>query len=223
MTFSFKTHMPLLILSFLLLSACSQGQGPTDYGPNPLPGGTISAELATYVDAFESRYNANISFAVAFDSVSQTGGDNASGGTTVGVCRVYSNGAKEVLINRSFWDSTGNTALGEAKRVVLIFHELGHCYFDRSHDDRKYSNGMSVTMMNSLLNPTLNFWANYNSYYLNELANPSSKDVLIAQEELPPNNSNWAAGYEESGVTVRESHTDANGACSNVVRHYDAP
>lgn len=222
--------MPYVIsLLFLLLSACApQSDGPTDYGPDYLPVGTVSAQLAPYLQAFKTRYSADIKFTVAFDPSSETGGDNESGGTTVGVCRVFSNGVREVLVNKTFWDNTGSGALAEAKKTVLIFHELGHCHFDREHDSRMFSGtkkplgqyDMPYSMMYPLLNPTLEFWSTHSDYFYNELAETSG-NVYISSNTQPPAN---AAGYvDDKSLTVVEHHSLESGDCEEVIRSYPKP
>lgn len=49
-----------------------------------------------------------------------------------GVCYFWSNGYREIKINKNHWAN-----YNESQREVLIFHELAHCEFDLSHDDNK--------------------------------------------------------------------------------------
>ena len=118
----------LLILTILV----SCGQVPGDGG------GTTTAQppavfqnemLMSFVEEFELRYNIEVGYTVRFDSDRVTGGSSTAG-TTVGVCRIYSNPSyREILINKNWWDSAS-----ESSRKILIFHELGHCTFERDHD-----------------------------------------------------------------------------------------
>lgn len=66
-----------------------------------------------------------------------------------GVCFSYSDGTKEVIIKKSFWD----TASIIQKRI-LIFHELGHCALGRSHDDETVEH-KGIVYKTSIMHPTI--------------------------------------------------------------------
>ncbi len=188
-----------LALLTLVFMGCSGGnEGPTDYGPYPAPGG-ISEDIEPFVRDFEGIYNVSITYAVIFDDENETGGSNPSGGTTVGVCRVWTNGKREVLVNRAWWNSKGTLP-----RRLLIYHELGHCSFDRDHEDRDYSNGMPFSIMKPILNPVITWYTSHANYYLGEMTSPIPG--AVADNSSPP--APMAAGYEEEGVVnVKEYHT----------------
>ncbi len=48
----------------------------------------------------------------------------------VGVCFTYSDGKKEIIIDRAWWSKVSITS-----KETLVFHELGHCRLNRSHDN----------------------------------------------------------------------------------------
>ena len=54
---------------------------------------------------------------------------------TVGQCKSYSNGSKQVVIDQFFWNRASHL-----EREYVVFHELGHCILDRDHDDAKDAN-----------------------------------------------------------------------------------
>ena len=84
----------------------------------------------------------------------------------VGVCFTYSNGDKEIIIDKQWWDRVSPTS-----RESLIFHELGHCALNRVHNDEEIEkNGKTVRA--SIMNPGVVSSMDYNSYkpgYLHEL------------------------------------------------------
>ncbi|MDZ4708636.1 MAG: hypothetical protein SH818_09585 [Saprospiraceae bacterium] len=62
----------------------------------------------------------------------------------LGQCSYSSNNPHQVTIDKPFW----NTASDLAKEFV-VFHELGHCYLARLHDESKDSKGVCLSMMRS--------------------------------------------------------------------------
>lgn len=194
----------LLMLPFLFFLGCSQGNdNPTDYGPYPAPVG-VDADLLPYVHEFESIYGLTVSYAVQYDAEAETGGNNPAGGTTVGVCRVWDSGRREVLVNKDWWFSKGDMA-----RRLLIYHELGHCSFDRDHDSRKYSNGMPFSIMNPILNPVITWYPSKTAYYLDELDSASMNTGLADNSPAPTTH---AATFEEPSqeeglIKIKEFHS----------------
>lgn len=70
-----------------------------------------------------------------------------------GVCYTYTDGSKEIIIRKEWWD--GHT---DDYRKSLIYHELGHCRLNREHlDDTVESLGegegeiFKTSMMNSVI------------------------------------------------------------------------
>jgi hypothetical protein len=91
----------LLLFTALLLTACgkSGGGSPT---PTPYPAGETPSTIKVYVEEFKARYGVQAEYPILYDTDSETGG-SGSGGTTVGVCRMWSSGHRDVLINREWW------------------------------------------------------------------------------------------------------------------------
>jgi hypothetical protein len=97
----------LLILFTFFLAAC--GSNSDDEGtPTPYPGVACDSvkfncsSIEHYVDLFSQRYSIDVNYIVSFDNENETGG-SGSAGTTVGVCRIWSSGTREVLINEDWW------------------------------------------------------------------------------------------------------------------------
>ncbi len=70
-----------------------------------------------------------------------------------GVCYTYTDGSKEIIIRKEWWDSHTDDY-----RKSLIYHELGHCRLNREHlDDTVESHGegegeiFKTSMMNSVI------------------------------------------------------------------------
>ncbi len=81
-----------------------------------------------------------------------------------GVCYIYEDGTKEIIIRQSFWNSAG-----AIQKRVLIFHELGHCALGRSHDDETITHSGTVyktSMMNSEIPSSMHYLSAEAEYLL---------------------------------------------------------
>jgi hypothetical protein len=93
--------------------------------------------------------------------------DNTLQTTVSGQCQHDINQPDRVIINQSFWNRAD-----AMKREFLVFHELGHCYLNRSHLDGKNSSGFCLSIMHSGANICQNAYSeDTRSYYLDELFN----------------------------------------------------
>ena len=93
--------------------------------------------------------------------------DNTLQSTISGQCQHDMNRPDRVLINLAFW-----VRADTIKKEFLVFHELGHCYLNRSHLDSKNSSGFCLSIMHSGSNICQNAYSKYTrSYYLDELFN----------------------------------------------------
>jgi len=70
--------------------------------------------------------------------------ENIQESGTLGQCKTYSNGSKQVVIDLPYWNSAD-----EIEREYIVFHELGHCLLGREHKDDKDSEGDCVSIMQS--------------------------------------------------------------------------
>lgn len=198
------------IFIFLFVS-CKQETTSSNTGSNTpnIPPVSVNVLIQPYIDSFESLYQVDIDFSVTFDTDNATGG-NTSLGSTVGVCRTYTSGRREVLVNKTWWDSQSNL-----NRKILIYHELGHCKFNRDHDYELDSSGNRICLTTnangecteykyrtfsgnpskpiSMMYPVINpISSNYNSdtnYYNYELKNPKP------QSWETPELSSWNTAY----------------------------
>ena len=88
----------------------------------------------------------------------------------VGVCIKYNNGDREILINKEAWDT-----FSDAKKEILIYHELGHCSLNRNHDDSLFNNKKTSVMHSILLDE--NLYNNYNYEYLLEFFTSDKTEI----------------------------------------------
>jgi len=63
---------------------------------------------------------------------------------TLGQCKSYSDGSKQIVIDQPFWNSAS-----ELEREYVVFHELGHCLLGRDHDDSTDASGKCTSIMQS--------------------------------------------------------------------------
>ena len=87
-----------------------------------------------------------------------------------GVCHIYFDKTREILIRKDWWDRYANEK-SQTHRRLMIFHELGHCYLDREHNNEKITvenDEYNLSLMSSVLIPS-NDYKNFMSYYDYEL------------------------------------------------------
>lgn len=83
-----------------------------------------------------------------------------------GVCYWISANPNHIVLNSIYW----NQFSSDQKESVL-FHELGHCFLNRDHNDAALSNGTCESIMHSGTSQNCQhaYNANSKSYYLDEL------------------------------------------------------
>lgn len=144
----------LLLLPFLLLTACAQD---FEVGYTYEPQGIMySQEFEPYMQRFldlARHYQVpmkNRTYSIEFVDSLQ--------GSTVGTCQRNSRHA-HIKVLKSFWFGN-DTVSWTATRESLFFHELGHCLYDKDHNPNKI-NGTS----SSLMNPNVVYGGTYQDYY----------------------------------------------------------
>lgn len=144
--------MRYIIVLFLLLTGCGR------FWPAPV----IHQDFIPYVQEFEALWERKVNFTIIY-------GDVPNG--YIGVCRKWSDGHREVYIDREWWEDTWTD---ESDKAVLIFHELGHCALGRGHlDDYDYIKSQYVSIMNSF--NIGNWYEGNEDYYDFELFNPGQE------------------------------------------------
>lgn len=84
-------------------------------------------------------------------------------GDVQGLCNEYSDGTKEILIKRSWWNN-----VDEGLRESLLFHELGHCRLGRNHNDDMLTIGNSqfkVSLMNTYIVESAEYTLHQTEYF----------------------------------------------------------
>ncbi|WP_235298617.1 hypothetical protein [Portibacter marinus] len=91
--------------------------------------------------------------------------DNIRDFSTVGQCQNTEEGERRILIERSFWSEYDHFG-----KEFIIFHELGHCYLDRNHDNAVKSGNICESIMQSGVSGCVNaYGAETREEYLDEL------------------------------------------------------
>lgn len=124
----------ILIPCIFLIAAC---------GKPPIQ----SAELTPYIQQFNNQYGAYDvdAFNVDIEIIDKLDGNipapNPITGMVIGEC-IYN----RVEILKGVW-----SLLTHTQQKSLVFHELGHCVFKRSHTDDKYPDGCPLSIMSTNL------------------------------------------------------------------------
>ena len=104
----------------------------------------IESELQLHFDTFVNEAAAhdldisidNIDIGAYVANIEQRG--------TLGQCKSFSDGSKQIVIDQPFWNSAS-----DIEREYVVFHELGHCLLGRDHNDEKDATGKCVSIMQS--------------------------------------------------------------------------
>ena len=118
----------LLILPLLAscgnLPFCGFMEGKKPYHNPP-----TDAVFVKYIKKFNTEMNMSTNISTTFGTMKEK---------YAGVCHSWTNGHREITINKKHWDN-----YSDKQREQLIFHELGHCALNREHhnDDTITLNG----------------------------------------------------------------------------------
>lgn len=83
----------------------------------------------------------------------------------VGICNHNSNAPNKIVIDKIFWQRASL-----AKREMIVFHELGHCYLKLNHIDDVQAGGQCASIMRSTQVPCIdNYSSETRDFYLDEL------------------------------------------------------
>jgi len=104
----------------------------------------IDQSLEPFFVTFEAEA-AKRGFSVDFESLGVEGFiTDISQENVVGQCSHTEESPNAVSIDPVFWQ-----VASESRKEFVIFHELGHCYLQRSHLDTKDEFGNCISMMSS--------------------------------------------------------------------------
>jgi hypothetical protein len=144
--------MRILILIFLL-TGC--GKGIEDFikikglSRNKAKTDPIFSE---FINSFKLQFNVNVKVPIIFKEMDDK---------HAGVCYKYSDGYKEININKKYWD-----LFSQEQKEQLIYHELGHCVFNKGHDDTLLSYDRNCP--NSIMRSYMFSWYEVNRCYIPE-------------------------------------------------------
>lgn len=151
----------LLLLGWLV--SCGKSAGDVidgDGAPVPVP---TDSRFDSYVQSFEDEYGSKVTVPIVFKATERG---------HAGVCIKWTNGYREININKIYWDS-----INELQREQLIYHELGHCVLDLGHVDNHFWSFIwrcPVSIMRSWAFSSREVDKCYDreyNYYMNELFN----------------------------------------------------
>jgi hypothetical protein len=113
---------------------------------------------------------------------------NVNGQTYCGYGYPNYNGSRRIEISKS--SNCNWTARSDIERENLFFHEIGHAFFNRPHDNSKQCDGSPLSIMTSMEN----LWRIYSpsetekrAYYISELIDP-----LVALEKCIDYEKDWS-------------------------------
>lgn len=104
---------------------------------------SIDDDLLPYFERFESEGLARGREAPVTNLVSGRLTD-LEDQNIAGRCEHYANSPNTILVDPQYWQTAG-----ELEKEYLIFHELGHCYLQRSHLDERNADGSCTSIMQS--------------------------------------------------------------------------
>jgi len=81
-----------------------------------------------------------------------------------GQCSYSPSSTRKVNIDRAYWNSAT-----DLEKELVIFHELGHCYLERSHSDAQENRNCTSIMHSGTSGCRLRYTATSREDYLDEL------------------------------------------------------
>lgn len=117
----------------------------------------VDSELEQYALEFEQEMGVNT------DYISMMFGDLS--GLQMGLCTSWSDGRREITIDKEYWDEQDD--LGKEQ---LMYHELGHCAMNLSHDaslvlDPNTNQNIEASIMNPYFFGDDYNWHSYRDAY----------------------------------------------------------
>ena len=130
-------QIPAIVVFLSVLVGCQKAQEAT-------PVITVDAAFQPYFERFEAEGALRgLDIQLANEQIGAVFSDELAAGQ-VGLCTQYTSGISIIEIRPATW-----SAAGDLEREYLIFHELGHCYLGRVHEDAKDAAGFCLSMMQS--------------------------------------------------------------------------
>ena len=125
----------------------------------------LDAELRTYFERFELEAAARgISFNYEADRIEGFLEDIEESDVT-GKCQFNSVYPDRVTVDANFWSRAS-----DLEKEFVVFHELGHCFLERQHNEEATNGGVCKSIMHSGLGTCRNAYSSLTrSNYLDEL------------------------------------------------------
>lgn len=159
-----------LLLTFLF--SCSNDDG-SDGLPQFIQVGeatrifnNVDERLWVYFERFEdAALERGINIDLEASNVTGTI-ENEPGHNSAGACEMDTNGnLHRVSLREDFWATASVT-----DKEIIVFHELGHCFLNRTHLDLALPDGTCVSLMRTGGNVCNdNYYVGTRGYYLDEL------------------------------------------------------
>lgn len=152
------------VIALIFLTGCGAGRGE------------INRQFEPYIKTYENMSGMEV-LGIDFDfkelEAPAVGQCEKKWGLSFGASRF-------IHVDPNYWSFEKRT---EEQKMALIFHEIGHCLLDRNHTEDtmsvKVKNSLTMTKIpSSLMYPYVfysSWYANYESYYYNELIHPETR------------------------------------------------
>lgn len=144
----------LFLFALITIVSCS-----TEYGYE------VDPELQPFFESFELAAEARgITVDLEAEGIAGTI-DFIRDNTTVGQCQSSEEGNKRVLVDKAFWSEYDFYG-----KEFIIYHELGHCFLNREHDNAVLGGNVCESIMQSGISGCTNAYdASTRESYLDEL------------------------------------------------------
>ncbi len=159
----------ILFVSLVTIGACIdedlsqiEDQNTIETAVFPLVDQELWSHFIAFEDAAEDRgFRVDLSATQIRGTIEEIHEDNIAGTCSFGGRTNF----RDVVIDESFWDNSS-----QLSREYIVFHELGHCFLGRDHEEACLANRSYASLMRSGLGSCRD---NYNfstrDYYLDEL------------------------------------------------------
>lgn len=138
----------LILLTLFNLVSCGKIEDLIHKKGKPPQRHTTDPHFKYYTDQLQMTVNTPIIFGVLDSKIA-------------GTCTKWSSGYREIKINREYWNK-----ISESHRLELLAHELGHCDYNKPHNNTT-QDGCPVSVMYDTNFGDPCFSNNYN-HYMNE-------------------------------------------------------
>lgn len=159
------------IITMLFLCSCGKTTKALDHITKPeKPFEWVSdSELNTYLISFKNTFKVETNYvATEFATLEAP---------TVGLCWSYDDGSRKIQIDSNYWKSVNSQG-----KEQLMWHEAGHCVFNRGHNDETMQikvklNGEEDYTYGEVPKSIMNSYVFGEEWYYNTLKNHYIKEL----------------------------------------------